>query len=135
LIEQLPSDELHLIPSFLPEVILSTKEVNEKTRQCAFNLLITIANRMQKGGSITMDVFEDATSENPKKGANPENNNTKGKKAGKKQANITEATLEEFVKMVIAGLAGTSPHMMSATVNFLTRLVFEFYGKFFKSLK
>jgi ribosomal RNA-processing protein 12 len=30
--------------------------------------------------------------------------------------------------MVSAGLAGSSPHMISATVTSLSRLVFEFHG-------
>jgi len=38
------------------------------------------------------------------------------------------ATVEEFITMVAGGLAGASPHMISATVTALSRLVFEFKG-------
>ena len=35
---------------------------------------------------------------------------------------------EEYLKMIAAGLAGTSPHMISATITALSRVVFEFKG-------
>ena len=40
-----------------------------------------------------------------------------------------EASLEEYIVMVGAGLAGATPHMVSATVMALSRLIFEFHGK------
>lgn len=36
--------------------------------------------------------------------------------------------MEEYITMVAGGLAGASPHMISATVTALSRLVFEFRG-------
>lgn len=39
------------------------------------------------------------------------------------------ASMEEFVTMVSAGLAGSSPHMISATITSLSRLIFEFHSK------
>lgn len=41
-----------------------------------------------------------------------------------------QASLDEFIKMVSAGLAASSPHMISATITSLSRLVFEFHGPF-----
>lgn len=41
------------------------------------------------------------------------------------------ATVEEFIEMVSAGLAGSSPHMISATITSLSRLVFEFHSTSF----
>ena len=38
------------------------------------------------------------------------------------------ATLEEYMTMVAGGLAGATPHMISATVTAISRLVFEFQG-------
>jgi len=38
------------------------------------------------------------------------------------------ANIEEFMKMVAGGLAGSSPHMISASVTAVSRLVFEFKG-------
>jgi ribosomal RNA-processing protein 12 len=39
-----------------------------------------------------------------------------------------EANVEEYITMVAAGLAGTTPHMISASINALSRLIFEFKG-------
>ena len=36
------------------------------------------------------------------------------------------ATLEEYITMVAAGLAGASPHMISATITALSRLLYEY---------
>lgn len=38
------------------------------------------------------------------------------------------ASVEEFMTMIAGGLAGASPHMISATVTAISRLVFEFKG-------
>lgn len=40
-----------------------------------------------------------------------------------------DANVEEFITMVAAGLTGTTPHMISASINALTRLIFEFKGE------
>ena len=39
------------------------------------------------------------------------------------------ATVEEFMTMVAAGLAGATPHSISASVTAISRLVYEFKGK------
>lgn len=39
------------------------------------------------------------------------------------------ANIEEFLTMIAGGLAGASPHMISATVTAISRLVFEFKGQ------
>jgi ribosomal RNA-processing protein 12 len=41
------------------------------------------------------------------------------------------ASIEEFLTMVAGGLAGASPHMISATVTAISCLVFEFRGVHF----
>jgi len=42
--------------------------------------------------------------------------------------------LEEYFTMIAGGLAGASPHMISATITAISRLVFEFKGlRFFPS--
>lgn len=38
------------------------------------------------------------------------------------------ASIPEYMTMVAAGLAGTTPHMISATITAISRLVFEFKG-------
>lgn len=42
-------------------------------------------------------------------------------------APTTNASLEEFILMVSAGLAGSTPHMISASIIALTRILFEFH--------
>lgn len=39
------------------------------------------------------------------------------------------ANIEEFMTMVAGGLAGATPHMISATVTAISRLIFEFKSK------
>lgn len=39
------------------------------------------------------------------------------------------ASVEEYLTMVAGGLAGATPHMISATVTAISRLVFEFRGE------
>lgn len=67
----------------LPEAIIGLKEVNEKTRNIAYELLISLGNSMKND-------------------------------------------LSEFIKMIIAGLASSSPFMISATVMALSRVIYEF---------
>jgi hypothetical protein len=39
------------------------------------------------------------------------------------------ASVEEYMTMIAGGLAGATPHMISATVTAISRLVFEFKGE------
>ena len=41
----------------------------------------------------------------------------------------TSASIGEYFLMVSAGLAGSSQHMISATITALSRMLFEFKGK------
>jgi ribosomal RNA-processing protein 12 len=41
-----------------------------------------------------------------------------------------EYPAQEFLTMVVAGLAGTTPHMMSATVLALSRLIYQYHCMF-----
>jgi ribosomal RNA-processing protein 12 len=104
LIENLPTSDLHFIPSVLPEVVLCTKETNEKTRKAAFDLLILMGEVMQKGGTIINSKVPHMPSESPP----------------------VSASLEEYFTMVSAGLAGSAPHSVSATISGLTRILYHF---------
>lgn len=42
---------------------------------------------------------------------------------------VATASIEEYLTMVAGGLAGATPHMISATVTAISRLVFEFKGE------
>jgi ribosomal RNA-processing protein 12 len=102
--ELLPASDLHFIPCILSETVVSTKDVNEKTREAAFNLLVQIGRKMQQGGIVKHSKVPDMDQDAPD----------------------VEATLEEYFTMVSAGLAGSTPHMISATITSLSRILFEF---------
>ena len=102
--EHLPQDSLHFIPSILSEVVISAKEVNEKARTAAFDLLVLMGNKMSAGGTIMQSNI-------PHMPAN---------------APTAQASLEEYFTMVSAGLAGSTPHMISASITALTRTLYEF---------
>ncbi|KAI7903680.1 NUC173 domain-containing protein [Cokeromyces recurvatus] len=103
LVPLLPSQDLHFIPAVLSEVVLATKDNNEKTREVAFELLVSMAHRMQQGGIVKNSRLE-----------------------GLEGVPDAQATLQEYFTMVTAGLAGTTAHMIGATVGALSRLFFEF---------
>lgn len=94
---ELPDDSLLWIPQFLPEVLLGVKEVNHKTRTQAYELIISWGRRMSLGGEFVG--FD---------------------------GSMRSASLQEFINMVLAGLAGNTPHMISATIMALARIIFEF---------
>ncbi|KAI8970843.1 NUC173 domain-containing protein [Pilobolus umbonatus] len=100
----LPSEDLHFIPAILSEVVLASKESNEKTRNFAFDLLVSMGNRMKQGGVIKNSHLE---------GFNP-------------SAPDAQANISEYFTMVTAGLAGTTAHMIGATIGALSRIFFEF---------
>jgi ribosomal RNA-processing protein 12 len=96
MISYLPDSGLAKVPLILPEVMFYLKDVNEKTRTMAYELVISMAYRMKKGGKYVVDEEE------------------------------REASLYEYFQMVVAGLAGESPAMISATILALSRIIFEF---------
>lgn len=104
LIDLLTKTDLHFIPSILQEIILSVKDVNEKTRSAAFQTLIKMGYKMNEGGLVV---------------------NSKVPGFGE-DAPTSESTLVEFFTMVSAGLAGQTQHMIAATINALSCLVYEF---------
>lgn len=104
IVSSLPKTSLHFIPSVLPEVVISAKEVNDKARSSAFNLLILMGEKMAEGGNVV----------NSKVAHMPDD------------APDVQASLEEYLTMVSAGLAGSTPHMVSASITALTRILYEF---------
>ncbi|EIW67760.1 hypothetical protein TREMEDRAFT_40374 [Tremella mesenterica DSM 1558] len=106
LVEALPKDSLHLIPELLSEAVLGTKELNEKARDAGFDLVVLMGHKMAEGGSVKRAVpTEDEEMD---------------------EEETVEANIEEYITMVGAGLTGTTPHMISASINALSRLIFEF---------
>nr|POE65985.1 ribosomal rna-processing protein 12 [Quercus suber] len=103
----LPTSDLHFIPSILSEVVISAKEVNEKARTAAFDLLVSMAEKMSEGGTVVNANVPNMPSDAPS----------------------ASASLEEYFTMVSAGLAGSTPHMISASITALTRLLYEFRSR------
>jgi len=83
IIDFIPSADLHFIAAILPEVVISTKEVNEKARTAAFDLLIAMGEKMAQGGTVMNAKVPHMDS----------------------SAQDSTATLEEYFTMVSAGLA------------------------------
>ncbi|KAH8107256.1 ribosomal RNA-processing protein 12 [Cristinia sonorae] len=105
LVTLIPSSNLHLLPSIIPEAVLGTKEPSEKARNAAFDLIVAMGHKMSAGGTVKRDLVDGMDDDN----------------IGETQANI-----EEYMTMVAGGLAGATPHMISATITAISRLVFEF---------
>lgn len=101
-----PDDSLHFIPSVLSEVVICCKENNERARETAYELLVQLGHRMTDAAGAKID--------NTKVAHMPA-----GAPAG-------TANIEEFFTMVSAGLAGSTPHMISASITAISRLMYEF---------
>ncbi|KAF8515453.1 NUC173-domain-containing protein [Gautieria morchelliformis] len=108
LLDSLPSTSLHLIPSLIPEAVLATKEPAERTRAAAFDLVVAMGRKMKDGGVVKRHRMDGMVGEDDPNAAE------------------VQASIEEYMTMMAAGLAGATPHMISATVTAISRLVFEF---------
>ncbi|KAF1852033.1 NUC173-domain-containing protein [Cucurbitaria berberidis CBS 394.84] len=106
-IESLPQSDLHFIPSILSEVVISAKETNEKAREAAYNLLVAMGEKMAEGGKVVQTKVPNMPADAP----------------------TVDASLEEYITMVSAGLAASTPHMISASITAVTRIVYEFQAR------
>jgi ribosomal RNA-processing protein 12 len=97
-------DDVYFIDLVLPEAVIGTKENNERTRSLAYQLVTEMGKRMQRGGSIHASKLMTFGIEGVD----------------------AVASLERFIHITAAGLAGGTPHMISATVESLSKLLFEF---------
>jgi hypothetical protein len=104
---------LSTLPSLLSEVILATKEPNNKLRIAALDLSIAIGINIYNSG-LSVKQQQQQQQQTPD-GALTGTKNQTG-----------QALLTQYLTMVLAGLAATTPRMLSATINVLARLVFEF---------
>ncbi|KAG6014377.1 hypothetical protein E4U54_005428 [Claviceps lovelessii] len=101
------SDEsLHFIPAVLSEVVISCKENNERARETAYELLVQMGQRMIDANGARIDNSKVAHMPN--------------------DAPAATANIEEYFTMVSAGLAGSTPHMISASITAISRLLYEF---------
>ncbi|SCU78151.1 LAME_0A03488g1_1 [Lachancea meyersii CBS 8951] len=105
LIEILPLNHAEFMIQIVPEVILATKENNEKSREASFDTLIGMATKMSQEGCVMrlskIPGYDSATADQP-------------------------ASVAEFFKITSAGLIGESQHMVSATITAYSCLIFEF---------
>ena len=90
--------------------MIGTKETNEKAREAAYDLLISMGKKMQLGGTVQNALIDGM-------GEDRED---------------TAASIGEYFLMVSAGLAGSSQHMISATITALSRMLYEFKGTYIK---
>ena len=51
-LELLPSTDLYFIPAILQEIIMATKDVNERSRGLSYQILIKMGQKMNEGGVI-----------------------------------------------------------------------------------
>ena len=58
LVQLIPSESLHLIPSIIPEAVLGTKEPSEKARNAAFDLIVAMGKKMAAGGVVKRNMVE-----------------------------------------------------------------------------
>lgn len=104
ILQIIPENDLFFIPSIMSEIILATKDANEKSRQHAFNVLIEMGKVMAKGGIIHNSKIPGFDANTPD----------------------SQASLAEYFTMLSAGLAGGDQHMVSATITAISCIVYEF---------
>ena len=111
----------------IPEAVLGTKEPSEKARAAAFDLVVAMGRKMSEGGVVKRNLVDgmDEDDNQASEGTVPDLYEyvytvNEGPPA--------KASIEEYLTMVAGGLAGATPHMISATVTAISRLVFEFKG-------
>jgi ribosomal RNA-processing protein 12 len=118
-----PADALALLPPLVPEAVLGTKEPAEKARAEAFALVLAMADKFRAGGTVRRPAPEDGGDGDGDGGAMAEDG------APPAEGEDVPADLPEFVTVLAGGLAGATPHMISATVTALARVVFEYKGR------
>ncbi|KAF8071289.1 uhpC [Scenedesmus sp. PABB004] len=124
------------------ELVLATKEANKKTRTAAYALLVDIAHELDDARPLSLAPHGGAGSDSDSGGGGSDSMSDGGDEYGAKPSArarrfaasargrpaAASGGLLDFVHAVMAGLAGASPHMQSAAVLALARLVFEFAG-------
>lgn len=126
-----PEMLLRWIPICLPEVMLASKEVSEKARNAAFDCLVAMGWTMQARGEADSDFVGKASAALEKALEDDEDADSQSAMDMRDQA--PRSPIEELFTMVLAGLAGTTAHMQSATIGSIGRLFYEFYDHLSKS--
>ncbi|KAH0827850.1 hypothetical protein J3R83DRAFT_3476 [Lanmaoa asiatica] len=58
LVPNIPPTSLHIIPSLIPEAVLGTKEPSEKARSAAFDLIVSMGQKMSRGGLVLRQMVD-----------------------------------------------------------------------------
>lgn len=98
----------HIIVNLVSEIVLCTKESNNKTRATAYELLVNMAHEMDR---------------------NEPADEIDGDPMSRDEEDHRSGGLHRLFDIVMAGLVGSTPHMQSAAVMALARLLYEFAGK------
>jgi ribosomal RNA-processing protein 12 len=124
-----------LAAALVAELVLSTKEANRRAREAAYGLLVEVAAEMHAarppperragGGASLMMQRMMGEVEGGEGGGGGEGSDGDGDEDEDGGVGAGGG-LSDFVNMVCAGLAGGSPHMISATVMALARLLHAF---------
>ncbi|PWA02640.1 hypothetical protein BB558_001204 [Smittium angustum] len=123
----LPESDLHNIPLFLSEAIIGTKEANDKGRKFAFELLVIMAEKMAKGGKIDSRKLSGNTSDLEDVDSEDSGDEENSKMNENEVGEVSNASLEEYFKMVVAGFAAKTPYMVSASITSLAFLLNRYH--------
>ena len=115
-----PQFLLLFIPRILPEVMLATKEANEKTRDIAYACLISMARKMMTGSDKRLMVAKSLDLSATLSQFNMEEDG--------RLPYSGEISIKEFCVMVCAGLSSSESNIQSSCIACLGRLLFEFSG-------
>jgi ribosomal RNA-processing protein 12 len=99
---------LSILPSFIGEVITATKEANVKTRAVAYDVLVTLGDKM-----LSTPLSDEVVAK---------------LKLREEAMRLPHPLMAEYIWMLCGGIAGKA-HMQSATILCLARLIYEFKGR------
>lgn len=113
-IDLLPNDHMHFIVNIMTELVLSTRDVNEKTRELSFGILIKITDMFlnNKDGLYILD-FQ--------------------KLPGIESNDRVTVSFSNLLELMSAGMIGDSQHMVSATVTAFSCIFYEYKDVIIKS--
>lgn len=113
-IDLLPNDHMHFIVNIMTELVLSTRDVNEKTRELSFSILIKVTDMFlnNKDGLYILD-FQ--------------------KLPGIDSNERVTVNFNNLLELMSAGMIGDSQHMVSATVTAFSCIFYEYKDAIIKS--
>ncbi|EEB09479.1 rRNA processing protein Rrp12-like protein [Schizosaccharomyces japonicus yFS275] len=104
LLELLPENDLHVLPPIIEEIILTSKHEEEEVREEAYGLLIQMGEKCKQGGRIEQSRIDGLGEDAPS----------------------VDATLDEFLMMMVAILVDPTAQHAPVAITALSRIVYEF---------